>query len=66
MDLHNMTALIGSLAVLVGLGAVLKPKPMSKKFGIDANDHALPYVMSTGLRDIFVGMTLLVFPYRNP
>lgn len=38
---------------------------MSKNFGIAAQSAALPYVMATGVRDVFIGLTVLVLFFRR-
>ncbi len=52
--------LIGFVTLIIGTAAVLKPAPMSKNFGIEVSGSALPYVVSTGIRDIFMGLTILI------
>lgn len=54
---------IGLGALAIGILAVLRPGPMSKKFGIAASGATLPYVISTGVRDIFIGLTVLILFY---
>jgi hypothetical protein len=58
-------AIVGLSTLLIGLFAILQPKPMSKKFGIEAEGKALPYVISTGVRDIFIGFTVLLLFFRH-
>ena len=62
---HFITIIIGIVVFLIGVAAVLKPEPMSKKFGISANGPALPYVVSTGIRDVFIGLTIFILVYRQ-
>ena len=51
---------IGLITLLIGSAAVLRPQIMSKNFGIAASGPALPYVVSTGIRDLFIGITILI------
>ena len=56
--LYYAAPVIGFFAVAIGIMAVLKPLPMSHKFGIPVSGEALPYVMSTGIRDVFIGLII--------
>lgn len=56
---------IGILATLIGIGAVIKPQFMSGKFGITVQGEALPYVVCTGIRDVCIGLTMLILFYLN-
>lgn len=51
---------VGIVAMLIGVGAMVQPQAMSLKFGIAADSKALPYVVSLGIRDIFMGATVLL------
>lgn len=51
---------VALVAIAIGLGAILRPQPMSLKFGISADKKAQPYVMSLGIRDIFMGLSILI------
>ncbi len=51
---------VAIVALLIGVGAILRPKTMSLKFGIEADAKALPYVVSLGIRDVFMGLTVLI------
>jgi hypothetical protein len=51
---------VALVALLIGAGAILRPQVMSIKFGIPAEPKALPYVMSLGIRDIFMGLSILI------
>jgi hypothetical protein len=62
---HYFAPLIGIVTILIGLAAVLKPEPMSKKFGISVRGEALPFVISTGIRDVFMGATILVLFFQQ-
>lgn len=42
---------------------MLQPQKMSEKFGVTATAGALPYVISTGVRDVFIGLTVLILFY---
>ncbi len=50
---YNFALVIGGVTTLIGLLAVIWPEQMSKKFGIGVSGLALPYVVSTGIRDVF-------------
>lgn len=67
MNLHYLgfllSVVIGLFTTIIGISAVLKPKEMSKKFGIEASGMAIPYIMSTGIRDVFIGLIILVLFY---
>lgn len=58
--LEIFAVLIGAGTTLIGIAALLKPREMSKKFGIQADTLSLPYVRSTGVRDIYMGFSILV------
>lgn len=60
---HYIAALIGLATFVIGICAVIRPLPMSVKFGISADNATLPYVISTGIRDVFIGLTVLVLFY---
>lgn len=62
---HYLALFVGVGTLIIGILAVLRPEPMSKKFGISVNGSALPYVISTGVRDIFIGLTVLILFYRK-
>jgi hypothetical protein len=49
--------------LFIGVAATAKPEAMSKKFGITVSGVALPYVMSTGIRDVFIGLIVLILFY---
>lgn len=70
MNLTNpffyLAPIIGIVALIIGILAVLQPQKMSEKFGIAVTGSALPYVISTGVRDIFIGLTILIlFSFKN-
>lgn len=60
---HYLAPIIGFITVLIGIGAVIKPEAMSKNFGISVSGSALPYVVSTGIRDVFMGLVILILCY---
>lgn len=60
---HYIAPLIGLATFVIGIFAVIRPLPMSVKFGISANKATLPYVISTGIRDVFIGLTVLILFY---
>ena len=51
---------VGIVALLIGVGAMIRPQLMSQKFGIAADSKTLPYVVSLGIRDVFMGLTVLL------
>lgn len=55
-----LAPIMAIVAVLIGIAAMLRPKDMSKKFGIPAAGEALPYLVSVGIRDIFMGLALFL------
>ncbi len=57
---HYLAPLIGFTTLFIGIAATIWPEPMSKKFGISASSQAIPYVMSTGIRDVFMGLVVLI------
>lgn len=57
--LFYLAPVMGIVAFLIGIAAMVKPELMAKKFGIAANKEALPYVVSTGIRDVFIGLVLI-------
>ena len=58
-----LAPLIGIATLAIGVMAALLPEPMSKKYGIAVTGSALPYVVSTGIRDVFIGLTVLILFY---
>jgi hypothetical membrane protein len=58
-----LAPLIGTGTLVIGILAMFRPESMSKKFGISASDKTLPYVKSTGVRDVFIGLTVLILFY---
>lgn len=62
---HYLAALVGVGTLVIGILAMLKPEPMSKNFGIGVSGFALPYVVSTGVRDIFIGLCVFVLFWRQ-
>lgn len=57
--------LIGFVTLLIGIIAMAKPEMMSKQFGIAVNGIALPYVRSLGIRDIFMGLVVLILFHQQ-
>lgn len=53
--------MIGFFTLVIGSLAILKPQMMSKNFGVIAKEEALPYVIATGARDVFIGLVVLIF-----
>jgi len=62
---YYIAPLIGLGTLVIGICAVIRPKPMSKKFGVPASDSAIPYVISTGIRDVFIGLAVLILFYMK-
>jgi len=60
---HYIALVIGLVTLLIGVGAVVRPALMSEKFGIKASGATLPYVIATGIRDVFIGLTILSLFY---
>lgn len=60
---HYFPLAIGFITLLIGVLAAANPKAMSKNFGIAATGVALPYVVSTGIRDVFIGLIVLILFY---
>lgn len=63
----DMTSMLFYLAPIIGLGALtigilamLWPQKMSEKFGISVVGESLPYVISTGVRDVFIGLVVIL------
>ena len=63
--IYYFAPIIGIGTLIIGILAIIRPEAMSKKFGIAVNGSALPYVISTGVRDIFIGLTVLILFYRR-
>lgn len=62
---HYFALVIGFATLLIGVAATVKPEKMAEKFGIAASGMALPYVVSTGIRDVFIGLIVLILCYRQ-
>ena len=62
---HFIAFFIGIVVFSIGVAAVLQPEAMSKKFGIYVNGPALPYVVSAGIRDVFIGLIIFILVYRQ-
>lgn len=62
---YYLAALIGLGALVIGICATVRPLQMATKFGVSATESAKPYVMSTGIRDVFIGLTVLILFYRQ-
>lgn len=60
---HYFPLVIGFFTLLIGIAATAKPEEMSKKFGIAVSGVALPYVISTGIRDVFIGLVVFILFY---
>lgn len=61
--LYYFPLVVGVTTLLIGIAATVKPQEMSKKFGIAVSGSALPYVISTGIRDVFMGLVVLILFY---
>ena len=58
--IHYIAPVIGFFTLAIGISAITKPEPMSKNFGIQASGQTLPYVISTGIRDVFIGLVMFI------
>ena len=62
---YYIAPFIGLATTVIGICAVIRPQKMAIKFGISASESALPYVISTGIRDVFIGLTVLILFYQK-
>ena len=60
-----LSLLIGVVATAVGVAILIKPKQMAVVFGIEASESAMPYVVSCGSRDLFIGLTVLALYFNQ-
>jgi hypothetical protein len=60
-----LAPLIGLATLGIGLLAVTRPQKMSINYGVSANNEALPYVVATGIRDVFMGLIILALFFLN-
>jgi hypothetical protein len=60
---YYIAPFIGVTTLVIGICAVIRPLPMAAKFGISVGEPALPYVVSTGIRDVFIGLAVLILFY---
>ena len=65
MDLYihyiqYFSVLIGFGACFIGLLAIIKPEFMSSGFGIKVDGFAASYVVALGIRDLFIGLVVLL------
>ena len=58
--LHYFALVFGAFTLIIGVLAALKPEGMSKNFGIAASGQCLPYVITTGIRDVFMSLVIFV------
>lgn len=69
MDLISLSLyvapIIGLTTILIGLGAMVKPESMSGNFGIPVVGKAKAWVISVGIRDIFMGISVLVLYFNQ-
>ncbi len=63
--MHSGALIIGLATLSIGILAVFKPKAMSKNFGIQATPPAFPFVVSMGIRDVFIGLVFLVLYFSE-
>ena len=54
-----LAPVMGAVAIFIGVLACISPSFMSKAFGIQASDAAEGYVIALGMRDIYIGVTIL-------
>ncbi len=59
-NLPLFAPIIASGLLLVGLTAMTFPKWAAGMFGVKASTEGLPYVMAAGVRDVFIGLALLL------
>jgi hypothetical protein len=57
---YYLALLIGVTTLIIGICAMIRPLPMAVKFGVSVGESAVPYVLSTGVRDVFMGLTVLI------
>lgn len=63
--IQYFSLLIGFGACSIGLLAIAKPQFMSEGFGIKVSGAATSYVVALGIRDLFIGLTvLLLYSYQ--
>lgn len=62
---YYIAPIIGLTTITIGIAAILKPQQMSVNFGIQSSGSANPYVMSVGIRDIFMGLTVLILYFHQ-
>ena len=58
--LHHFSPIIALFTLIIGFFAIFKPKPMAKNFGVPVGADAYPFVIATGVRDIFMGTVILI------
>ena len=63
--IEYIAPLSGIILALLGLSAMIKPKVMSKQFGIPIEGKSLSYVISTGVRDVFMGLNILILYHQK-
>ena len=65
MNITYLAPVVGFFTLAIGATAAIWPKQMSKKYGIATGGEGIPYVISTGIRDVFMGLTILILFYRQ-
>ncbi len=55
-----LAPIMGFVTILIGVFAIVSPQKASKTFGLEAQAPALPWVIATGARDIFIGLIVLI------
>lgn len=63
--LHHFAAIIALFTLIIGIFAAAKPKAMAKNFGVPVPPEAYPFVIATGLRDIYIGLGIFVLYFLN-
>ena len=62
---YYIAPLMGLVTFIIGVCAFARPQAMALKFGIPASGLALPYVVSTGIRDVFMGLSILILYFLS-
>jgi hypothetical protein len=57
--------IIGVTVFIIGIAAIFRPQQMSVKFGIPLSGQGLPFVISTGIRDVLIGLVVLALFYNQ-
>jgi hypothetical protein len=55
-----LVSVIGIVPIGIGFLAAFRPQMMSKNFGVEVSGPSTAFVRCTGIRDIFLGIAILV------